>query len=199
MERISHLPELRYELFYFLPAESILNMCQVGKIFADICNDDNFWMNKLRYDYPEYFNLKTAEMSWKQTYLDLAKDKIKPFPLYFRGNLLAYIWLRNTNTEREAHAAILELFDNIIQITDRFERIFVHVLLPGGQQYVPTLYVDDTLIVINNVKYNGSLWNNSLGFEIIEGLIGQVQTRHGDELPIAYVSLPDGSRFRINL
>ena len=48
-------------------------MCQVNKTFVPICNDTVFWMNKLHYDYLDYFNIKPVEISWKQAYLDLSR------------------------------------------------------------------------------------------------------------------------------
>ena len=60
---ITFLPsELNYELFYFLSADTILNMCQVNTTFSAICNDDNFWQTKLRFTYSDYFNLMTRQI-----------------------------------------------------------------------------------------------------------------------------------------
>lgn len=81
--------ELNYELLYFLPIESILNICQVSQTFAVICNDDMFWMNKLNYDYPGY--VKPLNVTWRHSYLELARGIIRSFPIYYKGNLITNV------------------------------------------------------------------------------------------------------------
>lgn len=190
---MSILPsELNYEFLYFLPVDSILNMCQVNVTFAHICNDEIFWLNKLRYDYPKFFNFKPAEISWKQAYFDLVKGRTKEFPVYFKGKLLANVWIKNTNTEREVHANIFHLFNKYVPTEDRL--YYIHVLLkgPGGNQYSPALNGYDTLVTANSPEYNGSLWENAIGFDILDGEIILVRPR-SENGPYTYIlSLPGG-------
>lgn len=180
----------RYVL-YFLPAETLLNMCQLSRRFAIICNDEMFWSGKLHYDYPEIAKIKPIEMTSKQTYLDLVKDIIKPFPIYFEGNLIAHVWLRNTNTQREALSFIHQFFDTLVPAEKRQHEFFVHVLSrANAQQYVPILLENDDLVTANFPEYNGSLWRNAAGFEIILGHIAISYARSVDEVSTFYLSLP---------
>jgi hypothetical protein len=184
--------ELNFELFYFLPAEAILNMCQVSTVFSNICNNDVFWMNKLRYDYPEYFNLKPTEVTWRQAYLDLSKGKIKSFPVYYRGNLLYNIWLRNTNTEREALSNIKQLFEKIVPSQDRPNPVSVHVLLnvPNRHQYLPVLREKDVILIVDTPEYGRNLWENTVGFEIIEGKIKVSEMSKPNVMRYFHLQLP---------
>jgi len=159
-------PEINYEIFYYLPIESVLNACQSDPILSDICNDDTFWMNKFKYDYDQYIDLKPDNITWKQVYMDLAKNNVKIIPLYFRGQELFDIWISKNNTDKEIHDYIMNLFEQ--------QNFFIHIILkstPNRQQFLPVLEPINDSILMNNPEYNGTLWDNILRFEIIEGQI----------------------------
>ena len=178
--------ELNYELFYFLSADTVLNMCQVSNAFASICNDDNFWQNKLRYDYSDYFNLKPPEISYKEMYLNLAKDIIRFFPIYYNGQLLTNVWIHKTRTEREVHSIIHQLFEKAIPSETRLIYVYIYVLLknvPGGHNYTPLLEETDIPIMTFSQKYYDSLWENANGFNIGESKIQMRQPLSSGALP----------------
>lgn len=159
-------PEINYNIFYYLPIESILNACQSDPILSDICTDDTFWKNKFKYDYAEYIDLKPDEISWKHAYMDLVKNNIKLIPLYLRGQEIFDIWISKSNTEKEIHDYIMSLFEQ--------PNFFIHIVLkytPNRQQFLPILEPINDSILIDNPEYNGNLWDNILRFEIIEGQI----------------------------
>jgi hypothetical protein len=158
-------PEINYNIFYYLPIESILNACQSDPILSDICTDDIFWKNKFKYDYLKYIDSKPDEISWKQAYMDLVKNKIKLIPLYLRGQEIFDIWISKSNTEKEIHDYIMSLFEQ--------HNFFIHIMLKSTnrQQFLPVLEPINDSILIENPEYNGSLWNNIFGFETIEGQI----------------------------
>lgn len=69
--------ELKWNIYRYLPIESILKACQVDRSFNQICNDDSFWRYLLRRD----FNIT-------QTTLD---PKIKYLTQYIRNQTLKEI------------------------------------------------------------------------------------------------------------
>jgi hypothetical protein len=175
-----------YSLLYSEPIEVTLNLCQINKQLNAVCNDETFWENKLKYDYPEYYDLKPVYITWKQTYFSLAKG-IKSFPVYFQNNLLGYIWLHVTNTQRDAMRAIFQLINN--RMGNLF---FIHVLLntPNQNPYLPIITSTDKPLTMNLPEYNGSLWQNAVGFEIIIGKITLSPSRSIDEPNNYFVVLP---------
>nr|MBA3757024.1 F-box protein [Nitrosomonas sp.] len=52
-----------------LSLEDILRSCQTSPTFNEaICNDDNFWREKLRLDYPKREATKSPNLTWKEFY-----------------------------------------------------------------------------------------------------------------------------------
>ena len=61
-----------------LPDEELVNMCQVNKEYNKICNNDNFWRNRILFKYPELnidiLNKYKKNRTWSQYYIhDLRK------------------------------------------------------------------------------------------------------------------------------
>ena len=136
--------EINYDIFYYLPIESVLNACQSDSILASICADDTFWKNKYKYDYTQYIDSKPDEISWKHAYMDLAKNKIKLIPLYLRGQEIFDIWISKSNTEKEIHDYIMSLFEQ--------PNFFIHILLNtyNRHQILPVLEPTNNSILINS-------------------------------------------------
>ena len=163
-------PEINYEIFYYLPIESVLNACQSDPILSDICTDDTFWKNKFKYDYAQYIDLKPLNITWKQAYMELARNSIKIIPLYFMGKEILEVWISKNNTERDVYNYIM----NFSFPPNRGKGgYFIHILLntPNRHQIIPVLEPVNNSIMIENPEYSGSLWDNIFGFEIIQGQI----------------------------
>jgi hypothetical protein len=154
-----------YHILYFLPAEDVLNMCQVNKQFAAICNDEFYWETKFKYDYPKYFDIKPVNMTWKQTYLDLAKDVFKPFPVFCAENLLDYIWLRDFNTQKEAWSSIKQVYLNKFTTEPRTSALTFLIILNDNKYHM--LNTSDKFLVQNWKRYNENIWRDAIGFEIV--------------------------------
>lgn len=81
----------------------------------------------------------------------------------------------------------------------RYTPFFIHVLLniPHNHPYLPILDPGLNTLTTNLPKYNGSFWNNAVGFEIIEGYINIVYPRAADEAGSFYLQLPGqpGARY----
>jgi hypothetical protein len=171
-----------YHTLYFLPVEDVLNMCTLSSQFATICNDESYWQVKFQYDFPEYFNAALSEVpTYKQAYLELARGSLKLFPVYDQGNIIFSLWMRKTNTEREALSKIYQLFDRLYKVTERQNHpVFVHVLLNTPQRndpnnmvakYLPSLREKDVTLNVATPEYGINLWDHIVGFEIIDGEI----------------------------
>ena len=191
-----------YHILYLLPAEYVLNMCQVNKPFSKICDDEFYWIVKFRYEYSEYIEEKPFESTWKQFYLDLAKNKLKKFPIYFESKIVSHVWFRNTNTERKAKAAIKQLFDLLYPEENPY---FIHVLLNNlkrfdsnnrAAKFLPIIRQEDFLLDEITPEYGIILWNNMVGFEIIKGQIAIGNAREINESPFFLAVLPGVPRFK---
>lgn len=74
---------------------------------------------------------------------------------------------------------------------------FVHVLLntPNRHQYLPVVRDQDTLLNEITLEYGRNLWDNVIGFEIIEGEIGVRNIRRPDEVHGFVLRLPGEAVF----
>ena len=191
---INTLPiELNYEILYHLPIASLLNICSVNTYYASICNDQTFWHKKLCLDYPEYCNNQmnewkgiTQNLTWKDKYLNLVKNKIKLLPIYLENKFMDYIWISRSMTQTELLSDIF----NMTKLPPKF--YFVHIILntPSGNAYIPIIE-NSTHNLTQSIKYfHESIWNNALGFNIIEGLVTYVRAILPDEIPSYVIHLP---------
>jgi hypothetical protein len=194
--------DVDYNILLHLPVETVLNMCQVNKQFSAICNDEYYWEIKFKYD---YINSKPNDLTWKQSYLDLSRNILQPFPVYYGINeedienssmpgdypinkLLGYVWLRITNTPKE----VAEFINNLVPLKDREYGYFIHVLLNTffQEEYIPILLENDDPIIQNYRGYKGNLWQTAIGFDIVLGKMGYIYGTFPNEFVEVTYQLP---------
>lgn len=71
IQPIADLPsEIYPAILLTLPIKDVLNFCITNKQFGNICEDEHFWFDKFKYDYPDVnanFN-NPEKATWKLTY-----------------------------------------------------------------------------------------------------------------------------------
>lgn len=171
-------PELDYKIFLFLPVESVLNMCQVNTRF-NICNNEHFWKDKVELEYFDYIQYKLPNTTWRNTYLELAKNKIRSFPIMYDGEQVGNIWLRYDNTITESYSLITELFKQITNIDN---------------EVVPFMkYFNEDRITYPLIKSDypiSKIWDNIEWFELENGNYIFRQSRIFDETGTVYINIP---------
>jgi hypothetical protein len=185
-----------YAFLYSLPIADVLNMCQINKHFNNLCNDEYYWEYKLKLDHPEYFNYKIPNLTYKETYLSLVKDELKFFPVKYDKILLGYVCLQKTDTIKKTVFLINQLYNNIIPIHQQLNDIYIHVILKHKEysltsRYLPILLDKDYLVSQYINIFNGSLWNNCIGFEFLQGSVQIIPTRRPGEVDTIIITLPN--------
>ncbi|CAN5801840.1 hypothetical protein BH23THE1_BH23THE1_36440 [soil metagenome] len=100
--------DVNFLIALMVPAESILSLCLVNRFYAELCNNENYWRNKLIMDYSEEISLqKQSELSWKNYYIDLAGLRRKP--VYVVNEFIGEVWIRKNNTIAEAIKKVITL------------------------------------------------------------------------------------------
>lgn len=114
-----------YEIAKELPIDIILNLCQINKQFATLCNDEAFWKERLYHDYPKY---KEKIVNYKNTYLDLAKKYIKMVRVYLfliqNGIVtlrpIGSVWLHKGISKKETMNVVKQLYEHIIPKEEQY-------------------------------------------------------------------------------
>lgn len=184
-----------YNVLYNLPVNDILNMCQINKQFASVCNDEYYWKNKFNLDYHDYVEYKLPNITWKDTYLLLAQDNLKFFPVEYFGKLLGYICLQKTNTMSDALFLINQLYDNLVPIYEQKTDIYVHIILKNGKNTLAHKNMP-VLLNTNNLLTDKKLWDNIFGFEFLPGKAEINIPRRPNEALTATLFLPNGRVLR---
>jgi len=81
---------LLYQMASGIDGSSLLNLCQVSKELNNrLCGNDNFWKDKVRYDFPDKSNIKfkPEDLSWKEYYKSLIGFDLYAFGLNNHGQL----------------------------------------------------------------------------------------------------------------
>ncbi len=100
-------PNIRIALF--TPGDTILSLCETSKFYADLCRNEVFWHDKFMLDFPEDIaNFKPEGMTWKSYYIQALN--LRPKPVFYHQQKIGYVWLRPTNTNKEAYEKSLQLF-----------------------------------------------------------------------------------------
>lgn len=68
---LSHLPEINTLILLELPYKDLTRVCQSNKEIYKICQDENFWRQKVLRDFPDSASYKPQQLSYHQEYLDL--------------------------------------------------------------------------------------------------------------------------------
>lgn len=188
--------ELPIELHYYMAlhtsVESIFKLCQVNSFYMDLCNDNNFWRQKLWLDFPQFAPFKPNEITWKNAYVDIYKGDIKVIPIKYRNNIIGNVWINRNNTYREVYENILRIFEGLfpnqrdISVTalvgvpgeimsPRMKPAFQPFWLSIQTLPVPTnemvarafvLIKDLDKKVTELTRDNWSLWNNVIYFNV---------------------------------
>lgn len=93
--------------------ETINKICQTHPRLNQLCNNENFWQQKLAKDYPSVDNKPVQYATWKQLYRDLYLHKIKYIPIFYDDKLLTYLWINASDGYRMIQHSIYELLPNI--------------------------------------------------------------------------------------
>jgi hypothetical protein len=113
-----------------LDIEDIYNLCLTSTLFnKNICNEDNFWHERIRLEFPNVVNnfqvgeiKKAKNMSWKQYYQKLNPSKV------FRVNYVIDTkieskWIgRNTITGKDIHVEEIFEIPRIVKNNNHFDK-----------------------------------------------------------------------------
>lgn len=155
--------ELIYQILLESSYDDIIKWCQVGAVFSDICDDNIFWRDKLKYDYPEYLYLYDENSdNYREHY------KISMNNAYWRDRI-----------ERE-YPIFLAAADTDFVINNDYEDYYRFLKTEAYEISIYVLYVSmnaDQVITVNNNKYVGNILTTpSDNFDI---LLQRINTIYG--------------------
>jgi hypothetical protein len=145
--------DLYYEIVKYLPANIILNLCQTNKYIYHICQNDQFWYEKVYYDYPDYDGPILTD--YKQLYLKLSYHYLKNFIVLFEYQVIGHVWLFKTNTESE----IYEFIKNIINSANMQGEYHIYGISANK-------LVTDTIHQHKNTIFE--YWNQTVFFNVVK-------------------------------
>ena len=80
--------ELNVDILERTSGQDLLNLCQSNKYFQRLCDDESFWEHKVKHDY--YIHVPPYD-TWKQLYIGLTYDQIRPIDIKHNGIILGYV------------------------------------------------------------------------------------------------------------
>lgn len=84
------------EILQDLPLPDLLRACQVNRTIRSICNKESFWQNKVEWEY-EFGDEKPEELSWKELYIGLHRERIRPITISL-GNTTLKKWIETDDS-----------------------------------------------------------------------------------------------------
>jgi len=157
---------LQYQLLLDLPTDQLLSLCQVNKRLNSICQQDQFWKDKLLHDYPVNIDQSSIKVSyrgyqfelpivvgknWKQYYFELARYLADywQIPIFYQNRNIGYITIEFPDT----------IYNVKIKIID-FLKKTVDSSIAEGIIYIPQLnvYIEDLVDYSNANKIFYDKW-----------------------------------------
>lgn len=83
--------EVIRNMMSFMTVSQILNLCETSKQFNQFCNDENFWMEKLKANFG--INAPVPGKTWKQSYIDVATNTIRKINIVSTVGFLGERWV----------------------------------------------------------------------------------------------------------
>jgi len=99
--------ELLYQIALYLSPQQLINFYLVNSRFLWICQDETFWLNKVKLDYQ--YTYKPTDLTWQQFYVLLARQQIKGASLIYKERLLGIIWLKEDQQINQILSEILQI------------------------------------------------------------------------------------------
>lgn len=78
--------ELKIQLGLDLSLDELSKLCQTNISFSLICQDDSFWAERTKLDFPDSLLYHPQGVSWKAYYYSMARPRT--IPVYYHGDLL---------------------------------------------------------------------------------------------------------------
>lgn len=89
-----------FEILVELDIDDIINLCSTNSEYKKICDSNEFWYQKLKYDYPNSLLNKPRNTSYKQWYLRLSNQNVVALTPIIYGNdvYMAEIYINIVST-----------------------------------------------------------------------------------------------------
>lgn len=86
------IKDLNLKILSELPDKDLINVITTNKCAYNICNNENFWRDRVVDRYNKVLKYKNQNMSWKDYYMQIVKDlkKYRENPLYFLNYIICF-------------------------------------------------------------------------------------------------------------
>lgn len=116
---------LLFEILPRLPLKALLKLCQTNSQLRNLCQLEQLWENRIKYEFPIAYNTKNAylEFSWKQFYFHL--NEHQTIPIYANGDIVDSLKVYPYARERTVKEGSKWQYATLILINDRRQPILI--------------------------------------------------------------------------
>lgn len=172
--------DILYEILLHTEPKTLISSCATNKSIANICNDENFWTNKIQVDFELISNYwrsdtltkllpngsiliqnKPRSISFKRFYFDLLNDHLRPIVVTStldQLDLPSFIWVRD-----------IDSINSIIAQLNLDQSLILMLLNLGRMFYFDTVaHIDDNERLNSISANNSTFWNLLTEIEITD-------------------------------
>jgi hypothetical protein len=154
-ERLGHGPN--FEIALNMPLEQLRFYCVNNETFKYICMDQEFWLERLRREYPTLVSYKPIDMSWSKYYNDLITGviEVKTVEVAVGDQLIGKVPMFSTDKFIDITQRALDLLSSKgFKCDPSSQLVFIKILKNGITMYSPIIFYTIRDMLTSHVGQN---------------------------------------------